>query len=385
MCMTSEDKYPSRILFPFVGDTIGGSHLSALELINGLDRSLFEPVIAVHQDGMLVKYLKEREINYICLSRISIKNQNKVNILFFILKMAYFIRKNNIKIVHTNDGKMHPIWQSSAQIARIPYVRHQRTCFKVRNQNKQNKLNIGQLLPQTAKKIITISECCKNSLPPEMNHNSQIIMNPFNTKLSLPNRLEEREKLLNDLDCPLNYKIVGFVSNLIDYKRPQIFIEMASIICESGIDDIIFPMFGDKREPFVNLIEEEIKSRGLEKKCILMGPRFPIEPLMSTFDVLVAPAVKEAFGRTIVESMLVGTPVVAAEKGGHKEIIHHNDTGLLVEPDNPYAFADSVINLLENPELATKISESARLWASKNCSVEKHVEAVQEIYLELIK
>ena len=42
-----------RVLFPFVGDTVGGSHISTLELALGLDGGRFEAVVAVHREGPL--------------------------------------------------------------------------------------------------------------------------------------------------------------------------------------------------------------------------------------------------------------------------------------------------------------------------------------------
>ena len=111
-----------------------------------------------------------------------------------------------------------------------------------------------------------------------------------------------------------------------------------------------------------------------------MGSRYPIEPWIAGMDVLIAPAVSEAFGRTLVEAMLCGTPVVAADDGGHREIIQHGKTGLLVEADSPVAFADAVCELLEKPEMARSIAATAKVEALKNYSVEAHVERIQSIY-----
>lgn len=115
-----------------------------------------------------------------------------------------------------------------------------------------------------------------------------------------------------------------------------------------------------------------------------MGPRFPIEPYMAACDVLVAPAVREPFGRTLVESMLVGTPVTAADDGGHKEIIESGVTGHLVKPDDPRGFAEAVLCILGNPTDSKRMSEAAREWAMNNCSVAEHVKKVQEVYKELL-
>ena len=40
-----------RVCFPFVGDSLGGSHMSTLLLIEGLAQSRYEPVLVVHEEG----------------------------------------------------------------------------------------------------------------------------------------------------------------------------------------------------------------------------------------------------------------------------------------------------------------------------------------------
>ena len=90
-------------------------------------------------------------------------------------------------------------------------------------------------------------------------------------------------------------------------------------------------MFGDtdrvRDKSLKHEVTRKIAEHGLASQCVLMGPRFPIEPWIMGCDMLVAPAVNETFGRTLVEAMLCGTPVVAADDGGHKEIIRHGETG----------------------------------------------------------
>jgi glycosyltransferase involved in cell wall biosynthesis len=65
----------------------------------------------------------------------------------------------------------------------------------------------------------------------------------------------------------------------------------------------------------------------------LMGYRSPGPFWIAACDQLVVPAVGEPFGRTLVEAMLVGTPVVAARSGGNMEALE-GGMGLLVEPDD---------------------------------------------------
>jgi len=53
-----------RICFPFVGDSIGGSQISAIALLSALDRRRYAPLVVVHEAGPLADYLDEREISF---------------------------------------------------------------------------------------------------------------------------------------------------------------------------------------------------------------------------------------------------------------------------------------------------------------------------------
>ena len=67
----------------------------------------------------------------------------------------------------------------------------------------------------------------------------------------------------------------------------------------------------------------------------------PVE-LISGLDLLVASSGVDAFGRTIVESMLQSTPVLAANKGGHLEVIEDKVDGLLYEVNCKSSFTDKI-------------------------------------------
>ena len=72
-------------------------------------------------------------------------------------------------------------------------------------------------------------------------------------------------------------------------------------------------------------------------------------------DLVVMPSLVEAFGMVALESMAVGTPVVASETGGLKELITHRRNGLLVPPRNAPLLGGAITRLLTDPALRTQI------------------------------
>ena len=63
-------------------------------------------------------------------------------------------------------------------------------------------------------------------------------------------------------------------------------------------------------------------------------------------DLILSPAVDEALGRNIVESMLSKIPVIASNSGGNSEIIKNGSTGWLFEKDNYIDLAKKSIYVL---------------------------------------
>ena len=49
-----------EIVFPFVGDSIGGSHVSTIELIKGIKKKGKKIRIVIHRKGLLCSYLKKK-------------------------------------------------------------------------------------------------------------------------------------------------------------------------------------------------------------------------------------------------------------------------------------------------------------------------------------
>ena len=70
------------------------------------------------------------------------------------------------------------------------------------------------------------------------------------------------------------------------------------------------------------------------------------------------PAIDEPFGRTLIEAMLIGTPVVATASGGNVEAIRDGRNGLLVPPEDAEALAIACRSLLSDAWRYREIADS---------------------------
>lgn len=115
-----------------------------------------------------------------------------------------------------------------------------------------------------------------------------------------------------------------------------------------------------------------------------MGFRYPGEAWIAGLDALLVTAVNEPLGRTLVEAMLLRTPVIAADSGGNPEVVEDGRTGMLVPADDPDEFAKACLALFNNSGLCDHLVETARGEVRSRFSFERHVHAITSVYENLI-
>ncbi len=83
-------------------------------------------------------------------------------------------------------------------------------------------------------------------------------------------------------------------------------------------------------------------------------------------DVLCAPSLAgESFGMVLIEAMAAGTPVVASEIAGYRDVITDEANGLLVPPADPQALAEELQRLWHEPERRAALGEAGRVSAER--------------------
>jgi glycosyltransferase involved in cell wall biosynthesis len=104
----------------------------------------------------------------------------------------------------------------------------------------------------------------------------------------------------------------------------------------------------------------------------------------SAADVMVVPSFQEAFGQTASESLACGTPVVAFNATGLKDIVDHQFNGYLAKPYEAEDLAKGIAWVLENPDRYQKLSHRAREKVEKEFTLETQAHRYLLIYHEML-
>jgi D-inositol-3-phosphate glycosyltransferase len=103
----------------------------------------------------------------------------------------------------------------------------------------------------------------------------------------------------------------------------------------------------------------------------------------SATDVVVMPSHYESFGMVALEAMACGTPVIATQVGGLAFLVQDGVTGFHIPVDDPVALSDRLIQLLEDHQLQTQMSQQAAEIAQKY-AWEKIAQSMKTLYQDVL-
>ncbi len=370
-----------KILFPFVGDSVGGSHRSVLELHNVLKNSSVVPIFVLHRMGPLSELLDSINIKYeyVPVKILAGESPNLLMVAFSVIlnffKLYKFIRKNKIAIVHGNDLRINLTWSLPTKLSSASYLWHQRSLM--------SPSVLWKVSVVLADHFVTISKFVHHSLPKNIAESKKtLILNPFNTG-NFYERSQSR-KWLNELyDIPKKAILFGYIGRLVDWKNVDFLIKCFDRYKNTTDMQLHLIIVGAGNGEYINILKKLVQK--LEIRNIVTFSEFNPEPykVISSFDLMVAPSSQEPFGRTLVEAMIQKTPVLAAYGGGHSEIIDNKVTGMLYKHNDIENFVNQCDALLNDNKLRHRIINKANTIAISEYSSCKHSKSIVKIYQQL--
>jgi glycosyltransferase involved in cell wall biosynthesis len=377
--------FAPHVCFPFVGRALGGSHVSSLGLIKGLDARRYKSVVMLqHLDGPVYEYFRDNGVEAEAapttpaLARGSPVGATRLaELIATAPRLARRLRQDAISIVHCNDGRTSATWALAGKLAGAKVLWH--------NRGNPNALGLRLAAPLLADAVVSVSAFAspKPGLFSAALKNT-VIFSPFDIHV-LEDRVKERQALVDELAVDARTTIIGYFGALVARKRPVLFVDtIAEMRARSPGSPILGLMFGEPRDGFDRLVKARAVERGVADAVRMMGFRAPGSRWIAACDLLLSPGVGEPLGRTLIEAMLVGTPVVATDSGGNPEAVRNRETGLLAPPENASALAEAALLLLNDRQLAADVARNAAADARVRFSVERHVEAIMRLYDELL-
>jgi glycosyltransferase involved in cell wall biosynthesis len=175
---------------------------------------------------------------------------------------------------------------------------------------------------------------------------------------------------------PSQARRVIVVANLRREKGHDVLIEAAPEILRR-FPDARFEIVGEG--PMKPRLLALARERGVLHAFTFAGHREDVAARLAEADLFVLPSRSEAFPNAVLEAAAAGRAIVATRVGGVGELVDHDRSGLLVEPDDPQALGEHVCRLLGDPALAARLGVAARTRAARY-SFDRMVAAFERLY-----
>ena len=299
------------------------------------------------------------------------------------LRLAAYVRRESVEIVHTHNRYAHLIGRPAAALAGRPAV--STIHYLVDDVDGRREAVRRWLDHLTARwlcaRLILVSRAQQAIF-------SRAAGLPVSRLQTLPNAVDTdrfrpdpaaRARLRAELDLAPDGPVFATLGVLRPGKAVGDLLEAAATVLETS-PDASFLVIGDgpERERLIRQAEQ----LGLAARVRFTGTRLDVAAVLAAADVYVHPSHAEALPTSVLEAMAVGLAVVATEVGGVPEIVQDQRTGLLVKPGRPRDLAAAMRCLLE-PSRRVMLGQAARSWVAAHASLPPWLDQLQALYRDV--
>ncbi len=376
-----------NILYLHAGAEMYGADKILLELVTGLDKSKFHPIVVLPNDGILKDKLIENGIetyvvHYPILRR---KYFNLKGIINYGLnyfgksnEIVKLLKNKRVDIIHANTtAVLEGIYLKKKLKCKLVWHVHE-IILKPAIINK----TISYLIGKYADKCVAVSKAVKKHLIDSKfidENKVEVIYNGVDTERFNPN--VENKYLYKEWNIPDEAIKVGMIGRVNAWKGQNDFLDAAERLLKKYSNLYIF-IVGSAfagEEWRVDELKKKIADSKNKDRIIFSEFRTDTPEIHSFFDVLVLPSTNpDPLPTVVLEAMGCGTPVVGYNHGGVTEMVINGETGLLAEVKNSKDLGKKIQQVLESDYRL--MGQKARDRAVKNFSEYSFISNFSKVY-----
>lgn len=362
---------------------LGGAEMSALTILEHLPQEQFKVnalVLTGTEDNVLIRELRARGIS-VCIG----KEVRQLTDFEGMRRSISHFRQQAPDLLHIHNTyfRASPYLPLLARLAGVG-----RIIVTERSNNPKHASELGRrrkwIIGRSVDKTVAVSNAVRDTLLTLYRYSPGqicVIRNAVDVDAIARHIVEINVKEVRcTLNLPDDALIVGAIANLRPEKGLLTLIEAVPIMLQS-FPNIHVLLIGDgEQRP---TIEKAIRDYDLAAHITMAGWCADVEPFLAAMDVFVLPSFVEGLPRTVLEAMAAARPIAATDVDGTSELITNHHTGLLVPPGNVAALGQAIVELLDNPELASTLGQNAQKTALANYGIDALIHAYLRVYQEL--
>ena len=350
---------------------LGGSERQMTEMAMALDRSRFDPRVGCFRPaGLRADDLRAAGVPIVHFPVPSLASVKGA------LRIAAYVREQNIRLVHTFD--------TPANLYGVPAARMAGSAVVVSSQRVDRAL-----WPPTLRHGLRVTDRLVDGI---------VVNCEF-----LRRHLRDQEKVPAGLIHLCYNGIDTCAFQAVRGPRPDALRAAAlvvGVVCslrpEKGLDTLL-DAFASVRGlvpgmklaivgggPCLTDLQDRARALGILPDCVFEPATPRVADWLHAIDIFVLPSLSEALSNSLMEAMACGCCVSASRVGGNPELIAPGETGMLFEPRDAAGLAEVLRLLLRHPARRGELAWNAARLIHSRFTRERAAERMGEIYSALL-
>jgi glycosyltransferase involved in cell wall biosynthesis len=354
--------------------TPGGGPKQVYDLVRELPTSEFDVVVGAPRDGIFFERFQALGLRVVEFPRRRLG-------LGHLLLAIRLIRQFNIAIVHTHGkgpgvyGRLAAWWTGASSVHTfhgIHYADYSRI-------GRWLYLGLERQLSRLSRTIINVSASQSveglglRLFTAEQN---AVVVNgvaPEEIRQAMSGSPVRRDSLALTADDV----VLGCISRFDPIKRLEVLLAAVQRLV-GRLPRVTLLLVGAGTEE--GRIRRLTLEMGLQGRVIFTGFLEHPARVYPALDLYVTASQKEGLPLSLVEAMCAGLAVVATDVSGHRDVVIHGKTGLLVPPNDSAALADAIAELIADPGRRRAMGEAGRRRALEEFGIRLMVDATAAIF-----
>jgi glycosyltransferase involved in cell wall biosynthesis len=131
-------------------------------------------------------------------------------------------------------------------------------------------------------------------------------------------------------------------------------------------------------------LEQQAERLGLASRVHFAGARRDLGNVLAAIDVFVMPSLWEGLPLSLVLAMGAGLPVIASRVAGIPEVVHHEQSGVLVTPGDAGELSDALVRVITNAAFGASLGRAAKTFVVPRFGVDGYIASMTALYRRLL-
>lgn len=384
-----------RVRVAYVNHTgaVSGAEVVLMNMVRGLDRSAYEPVVICPAEGGLARQLQVEGVPYIELPAVQARFTWRPDRLWkaatsltrSVLALRRTLSQIDPEIVHANSVRAGVVTSLASIGSGSKVVWHVHDNLPKHPLSTLIRIAALVLRPH---RVIAVSHATAKAFRGSFSFEGSVVtIHNGVDLLEFPLKGEERPALRSALGVPEDAFLVCAVGQICARKGLLELIE-AFTAAHAETPNLHLMIAGsvvfEHERPYLNRLHRAATKPSVAGSVRFIGQIQDVSALLRAADLLVLNSHEEPFGLVLIEAMSSGTAVLATRVGGIPEIVRDRENGWLVDKGDMAGLAQKLLELAGNRELLERTARQAHEATCPQFSAERFQAQIHDCYAGML-